>query len=301
MSKVQIPDSPTIVCHGRQVTLQRKIWTMPTVCPCCGSSVQIVTNADGSTAKSRICPNKEKCSDQVYARLEHAVKKASLDIDGCGESTIRALMAHGVTNLLGLFTIEDVAFLGNAASKRFNKSRATAKTAPLWRKIHAFGIEGIGVTFAKELSSKWPVLADMMDASEEELATIVGPVAASNLRAYFMENIDIIVALIEIGVTFEDSVKTGPLTGQTFCITGTLVSGSREEVSERIENAGGKMKSSVGRDLGYLVIGEAPGRNKTEAADKYGVKKINEEALYALMGMQVPMPSVQVNTEEFAS
>jgi NAD-dependent DNA ligase len=85
-----------------------------------------------------------------------------------------------------------------------------------------------------------------------------------------------------------DETTTGKLTGKTFVITGTLVSGSRDAVIRRVETAGGVVKSSVSNKCQFLVQGTDAGRTKTQAAARLGIKVITEEQLYEML--EIPMP-----------
>jgi DNA ligase (NAD+) len=71
--------------------------------------------------------------------------------------------------------------------------------------------------------------------------------------------------------------------GQTFVITGTLPTFSRDDAKEFIESHGGKVTDSVSKKTSYLVLGEAPG-SKYEKAKSLGVKIISEEELKKLAG-----------------
>jgi DNA ligase (NAD+) len=256
------------------------VWQMPMTCPSCQ---QLVRKVAGQVAVR--CTN-ANCHDQVIAWLEHAVKKQCLDIDGCGEKAIKALVEHNVATLSGLFAIQDVSFLGDAASKRFIAGRNKAKSAPLWRKLHALGLDGLGITTCKELANRWNSVADMLEQIDE-VEQFLGPVAFANFQAYFgdINNINELEKLIKLGVTFSEEKKTGVLTGKTFCITGTLSSGQREDVIAKIESLGGVSKSSVSKTVQYLVMGDGAGQTKSAAAKRLGVKVITEDELYAMMGL----------------
>jgi DNA ligase (NAD+) len=161
-----------------------------------------------------------------------------------------------------------------------------AKTAPLWRKLHALGIEGIGVTTCKELANRWNSLPDMLD-NLDEVSKLLGPVTFTNFRTYFEndDNIAELEKLISLGFVFEDEKKCGPLVGKVFCITGGMLSGSRDEVSAKIESLGGSVKSSVSKKVHYLVVGEGAGNNKSADARKHGTQCISEKELYDIMGL----------------
>jgi DNA ligase (NAD+) len=256
------------------------VWSMPDRCPCCNSVVSRLINKVAIVCTARMC------KDQVFARLEHAVKKQSLDIDGCGEQSIRAMIDRGINNLSDLFAADDLSFLGDAASKRVANGLKKAKTAPLWRKLHALGIDGIGLTTCKELSNRWNSLPDMLD-NMEEISKFLGPITFFNFRLYFEndDNMTELEKLVSLGVTFEDEKKSGPFVGKAFCITGGMLSGSREEVAAKIESLGGSVKSSVSKKVHYLVVGEGAGANKSANAKKLGTSCISEKELYDMMGL----------------
>jgi DNA ligase (NAD+) len=268
-------------------------WLMPTHCPCCNTRIE---KEEGQVAY--YCPN-FACPDQVFERLEHAVCKRSLDIDGCGESQIRQLIANGVKTLKDLFSIENVSFLGTASQAKFVREREKAKKAPLWRKLHALGIEGLGSTSCKELAARFTSLEQMVD-HDAEVKSILGPVAACNFFATIETLIDEIAKLDALGFTFEEDAKArGVLSGKVFVITGAMLSGSRDQVSAKIEGLGGTVKPSVSKKVNFLVKGDGAGANKTEAATKYGTKIITEDELYRLMGVELTVDAGVTEEREY--
>jgi DNA ligase (NAD+) len=66
-------------------------------------------------------------------------------------------------------------------------------------------------------------------------------------------------------------------------ITGTLPGMSREEATERIEAAGGKVTGSVSGKTDYVVAGEDPGGTKWNKAQKLGTEILDEDALRELI------------------
>jgi DNA ligase (NAD+) len=69
----------------------------------------------------------------------------------------------------------------------------------------------------------------------------------------------------------------------TFVLTGTLPDLTREEATERIMAAGGKVTGSVSRKTSYVVAGTSPG-SKLAKAEKLGVPVIDEAGLLELVG-----------------
>ncbi|PSO82118.1 MAG: DNA ligase, partial [Cyanobacteria bacterium QH_9_48_43] len=76
----------------------------------------------------------------------------------------------------------------------------------------------------------------------------------------------------------ETPQATKSVSGKTFVITGTLPSLTREEAKALIEQAGGKVTSSVSSKTDYLVAGEKAG-SKLEKAQQFGITQLSEPQL----------------------
>jgi DNA ligase (NAD+) len=289
---------------------------MPEKCPCCGTPVK---RDEGTVAY--YCPN-EACRVQVIERLKHALGKSSLDWDGMGEETVtdivEASLFDGVPTITQLSHI--IALPGDiiaevlkpAALKKFLTERERVKKAPLWRKIHALGIEGIGRNKAKELANKWSdviimltmkpdkddqAAIDFVQAATDGVLYLLGGVVFDRFVNFMLNNATEIEALEAYGYVFEEvAERIGVLTGKVFCITGTMMSGTREWVGQLVESKGGTVKSSVSKKVDYLVSGPGGGASKSAAAQKHGTQIITEEQLYDLMGEK--MRDVETTREE---
>jgi DNA ligase (NAD+) len=95
---------------------------------------------------------------------------------------------------------------------------------------------------------------------------------------------ELMADLREIGLTLEQEggPADGPLRDKTFVLTGTLPNLTREQATERILAAGGRVTSSVSKKTDYVVAGESPG-SKLEKAERLGVAVLDEPGLLALL------------------
>ena len=76
--------------------------------------------------------------------------------------------------------------------------------------------------------------------------------------------------------------KGTKLQGLTFVLTGTLPTLSRDEASEKIKSAGGKVSGSVSAKTSFVVAGEAAG-SKLAKATTLGVTIIDEDTLLKML------------------
>ena len=73
------------------------------------------------------------------------------------------------------------------------------------------------------------------------------------------------------------------IAGKTFVLTGTLPTLKRDRAAALIEDAGGKVSSSVSKKTDYVVAGEAAG-SKLDKAAALGITVIGEAELLAMLG-----------------
>src|SRR5262249_32237533 len=99
-------------------------------------------------------------------------------------------------------------------------------------------------------------------------------------------NAEVIRQLAAAGVTMSQpgflADAPRPLAGQTFVLTGTLQSLTRDAAREQIERLGGRVTSSVSKKTGYVVVGDAAG-SKADDARRLGVAILDEARLLELL------------------
>ena len=163
-----------------------------------------------------------------------------------------------------------------------------SRKLPLERVIYGLGIRFVGERTAEFLAQHFGSLDAIMQASVEELQEVneVGPRVAQSIFDFFQEpkNRELVKRLREAGLSFTGKKRERgtKLTGKTFVLTGTLANHSRDEAKKMIEDAGGKVTSSVSKKTDYVVAGADPG-SKLDKARELGVSVIGEEEMLRLV------------------
>ncbi|MBI5935990.1 MAG: NAD-dependent DNA ligase LigA [Chloroflexi bacterium] len=278
---------------------KEKTYQPPSVCPACGQAVE---HFEGEVAW--YCVN-AACPAQLVRNVEHFVSRGAMDIVGMGTKIVEKLIEAGkVRDVADIFTLtrEDILESVTKKDRKTEKEppgkladnllAAIAESAkkPLNRLIAALGIHGVGEVSAADLAGHFGNLDALSTASPDDLQQIegIGPNIAEGIVDWFGReaNQKILKKLKAAGVwpTFnvERSTLNVSLAGQTFVITGTLPTWSRDDAKEFIESNGGKVTDSVSKKTSYLVLGENPG-SKLEKAKSLGVKIIGEEELRNLV------------------
>ena len=280
-------------------------WVMPTTCAACGSPLhrdeaEVVWRCDNSS-----------CPARLRRSLEHFASRSAMNIEGLGESLVDQLIERGLVHDFGdLYHLEAAELEALVVTPREPRSeRAVArklgkvgrnvveqltrsKATDLSRLVYALGVRHVGEKAAATLARYFRTMDALIDAPLEALQTVpdVGPVVAASWRAFADEphNRAVIQKLAAAGVNMSSrepepgAAAPGRLAGQTFVLTGTLESLSREDASAAIERLGGKVTGSVSRKTTAVVVGADAG-SKLEKAKALGVSLLTEDELKTLI------------------
>jgi DNA ligase (NAD+) len=264
----------------------------PSACPACGQPAE---HFEAEVAW--YCVN-AACPAQLVRNVEHFVSKGSLDITGLGYKIVEQLINAGlVRDVADLYTLtrEHLLALEGFADKKADNllaAIAESKRQSLPRLLTALGIHGVGEVSARDLSAAFPTLDLLASASADQLQMVagIGPnIAAAIVDWFSRERNQAVLAKLKAAGVWPSSSSvvgrpaSGPLSGLTFVVTGTLPTLSRDGAKEFIEAHGGKVTDSVSRNTSYLVLGEAPG-SKYQKAQDLGVKVIGEDELRKMCG-----------------
>ena len=284
-----IPEVVRVIIENRKG--DEREFVMPAKCPVCGSHVERLDDESASR-----CTGGLVCGAQRKQALLHFASRRALDIEGLGDKLVDQMVDAdlvrtpadlyklGIANLASLERMAE-----KSATNLYNGIDASKKTT-LARFIYALGIRHVGETTARDLALHFGKLDALIEATEQELLEVpdVGPVLAHSMHSFFAENRNrqVIDELRAAGVhwpEFERAVKVvGKLEGLVFVITGTLPTLSRDDASERIQSAGGKVTGSVSKKTSYVVAGAEAG-SKLQRAEVLGVHVIDEAHLLTLL------------------
>jgi DNA ligase (NAD+) len=147
----------------------------------------------------------------------------------------------------------------------------------------------VGEAAAAQIAARFGTLDRVMEATEEEFLSVedIGEVTAESLVEFFRseETARFVEKLKAAGVSTEAVKKqTGDaLQGLTFVLTGTLPTLTRDEASDLIKAAGGKVSGSVSKKTSFVVAGTEAGSKLTRATE-LGIPVLDEDALRAMLG-----------------
>lgn len=255
-------------------------------CPECGTPL---VRLEGEAA--HYCPNEAGCPPQIKGKIEHFVTRRAMNIN-MGPETVEDLYEAGyVQNAADLYTLEvsDLLRLERWADKSARNLMASleeSKQVPFERVLYGLGIRFVGETVAKRLVSAFHSMAELEQASFEDLIAVdeIGERIARSIIAYFADerNRTLVNRLKEYGLQMAVAGevlanRSEKLKGLSIVISGTFAKHSRDEYKAMIEQHGGKNSGSVSGKTSYILAGDNMGPAKLEKAAKLGVKIINED------------------------
>ena len=154
---------------------------------------------------------------------------------------------------------------------------------------------------AELLTRRFGSMAALREAPKEAISETpgIGPVIAESVWTFFRDprNADLIDRLAAAGVTMELPASeqadggegagraAGPLAGKTLVLTGALPTLSRQEATDLIVAAGGRVTGSVSAKTDYVVVGEEAG-SKLDKARELGAELLDEAGLRSLLAEQ---------------
>lgn len=268
---------------------------VPETCPQCQSPV--VRLEDEAVTR---CSGGLLCSAQLKEAIKHFVSRKAMDIDGLGDKIVDQLveekLIETVADLYSL-KIDTLAGLERLAEKSASNLIAAleaSKSTTLAKFLYSLGIREVGETTAKNVANHFGSLPAIIRAAKahgieddplsEDLITVddVGPIVAKHLHDFFSasRNLDVINALQTAGLQWQDiDIKSAdelPLKGQTWVLTGSLETLTRDQAKAHLESLGAKVAGSVSKKTHCVVAGPGAG-SKLAKAESLGVDVLDEQ------------------------
>ena len=299
--RVTIQKAGEIIPEILNITVQSKgkRFEPPTLCPFCESELE---REEGRVVL--MCPNRIGCPAQRLGAIEFFASRHQMNIDGLGEKVVAQLVDAGLVKDVGdLFSLtakqlEKLDRFAEQSAANLIDAIATAKKAATFsRLLSSLGITNVGSVLAKPIAAKYGTLSALRAAakaksSDELVAELhdiegIGETIAKHVDKFLRDPhvAAVLDKLASHGIDPSEPVSTvtsGPLSGKTLVVTGTLTQ-PRTDIQKRIEQAGGKVAGSVSKKTTYLVAGADTGKTKLEAAHKHGVTVIDEAELEKLL------------------
>jgi DNA ligase (NAD+) len=271
-------------------TGKERRFEMPDRCPVCGSAVDHPPGEAMSRCTNAACPA------QVFERIRHYASRGAMDIEGLGDVLAEQLTSGeyvaDIADLYGLDldTLLTVPRMGKKSASNVLAAIERSKQRGLARLLNGLGIRFVGEQTAGILASDFGSIDAIEEATEDELQRSdgIGPEVAGSVRLFFAQpaNVKMVDRLRQAGVVVtaprRARARTGTLTGKTLVLTGTLPTLTREQATEMIVAAGGKVTGSVSKKTDYVVAGSEAGSKLTKAQE-LGIEILDEDGLKALL------------------
>ena len=265
---------------------------IPSHCSLCGAGL-----IDEDTRL--YCPNAE-CPGKAYHRLEKWL--SVIDIKDIGSTLLKRLFeAKRVVRIPDLYslTIDDlISFerIGRKSAQKILRNIRERNEVSLSQFIAGFDIEGIGLLMAEKLiEAGYDTLDKILAASPADFEKIAGFAEISAKTLYeglrlVEEDMRKLVdsGYVRIRPPLPKTQRTAnPVSGNSFCFTGELRSMKRSEAEKLVREKGGIIKSSVTKDLDYLVTNDpSSGSEKNRKAKELSIKIIDEEQFLEMAGLK---------------
>jgi DNA ligase (NAD+) len=259
----------------------------PSKCPVCDTP----TIKDEDSVFTR-CPNRD-CAGRRWQLLTSFA--GVMDIDGLGEKLVTLFMDLGWVRTAADFyrlSAEQIAEqpgFGETSANKLVAAIEESKRQPFGRVLFAIGIEEIGYVTGRNIAQQFRTVDALLAATPEQIAETpgVGPKMSEVIHEQLADPLmrSLIEDLRGLGLRFEEEGPApgeGVLAGKSLVLTGTLPNLTREQATERVLAAGGRVTGSVSRKTSYVVAGESPG-SKLAQAERLEVPVLDEDGLLKLL------------------
>jgi len=282
-----IPEVVSVIAERRPRNAKK--FVMPKRCPVCGSDIERVEGE----AVAR-CTGGLYCEAQRKQAIRHFASRRAMDIEGLGDKLVEQLVdLKLVDDVAGLYaldadTLAGLERMGEKSAANLIAALDKSRHTTLDRFLYALGIREVGEATARALAQAFGELDALMEASAEQLEAVrdIGPVVAQHIVHFFEQahNRDVIRRLLEAGIRWPAvrRARQQPLQGNTYVLTGTLSSMTRDEAREKLQALGATVAGSVSARTTAVIAGEKAG-SKLARAEQLGIDILTEDDLLRLL------------------
>lgn len=264
----------------------------PKKCPSCGTDT-IVEKGSKHGLLNLVCVYQD-CPARNVGRFINYLEK--FDVKGLGAASIEPLVETGLIREfsdLYTLTVSDFKSVGFSMresllavaninmvdapeqqkdnvvlAKRTIDAVKRKKKITFAKFIACLGIKGASRSTGGSLAKQFGTLDALFEASEDDLKSIpnVGDKTAKSVVEFFKRHRGDVCNLKANYVEIEKP-KTGRFTGKSFVFTGSPGEKGKEFYKSIVEQEGGVVKSSVSKNIDFVIIGEGSGEKGIKAKD----------------------------------
>jgi len=289
---VRVFRSGLVIPYIEKVVEHTQTEAMPDKCPSCGAETEL-----SKCGTHLSCTNNTDCSAQVEGIIEYWFKTLG-NCDGFGPKVIADIVGYGVDKVKMIYDLNQANFenagLGAGISANLLSELERSRTEQIedWRFLAAFSIHNVGKGGCERLL-KHHRLLDIFELTADDVVEIDG--FAEKTAKILVDTLERIKPdfdyLHSLGFNLSETPLEGeleavdsPISGKTIVVTGSLQTGSRNDIHDKIKSMGGIVGKAVSGKTDILVIGEKVGESKLKAATKHGTEVIAEKAFVEMMG-----------------
>ena len=260
-------------------------FSIPVNCPVC--NVELERGEKFLTCKNTDCP------DKIFQEIYHYVR--TLKIDGVGESLIRTLVdGYYLNNITDLYELEKeysniISEDGIGEKKLDNllqQLEEKSKDLSLKTLFVAMGMERIGNSMMEKIIDLFDDEDNFLYHFNNQTQKLINNLyiefteeTSELILSEFIKKHSLINSLLnqQYVILKKETKMDGSLSGMSFCITGKLNDGKRDDYVKIIEDNGGTFKKSIVKGLTCLINNDFKSQSsKNVKANKLGIKIITE-------------------------
>jgi len=293
-SAVVVSRRNDVIPHVEKVVSNEGNIDYPDHCPVCNAPAVIRTSDNG--IKNLFCTS-VMCPSRRVAEFDHFCKR--LGMKGIATKTLEKMLGIGMLydfkdlfNIRPYMIVENLDGFGPKSAQKIVDTIQEARKTEFHIFLSALGFEHLGQTVSKLIADKFKTFFDIYNLSREdfrnqmlEIEGIGKKMADSISEEFEMRSKELLTLVGYFEFANPESDDVEGISGKLFCLSGTLPRG-KSELKKLITSAGGVVKSSVVKNLDYLVAGEGSGL-KSEKAEKLGIPILSENKLLEMLGEEI--------------